>query len=620
MPVYFAWDGNLVFSLTGWVRMRGMRGYKEKINPVLLHDYSITDFSSTPADLYCFPTAIDFLGRRNIQSVRKEDEKQLEFICVNEGKPKVVSIAEDCEDQHPTQNNPQQAINSEDRSIRGLRKLGNTCFKILRNLCIFFKKAFVSFSTGYFFIILRHIQSVRKEDEKQLEFICVNEGKPKVVSIAEDCEDQHPTQNNPQQAINSEDRSIRGLRKLGNTCFKILRNLCIFFKKAFVSFSTGYFFIILRHTQSVRKEDEKQLEFICANEAPSKALSIDEDCENQLPTQNNPQQYIDSENKPIRGLRNLGNTCFMNSVLQCLSHTLPLRHFYVSYEYNQCLNSRGDLSNAFSNVMVNLWSITSEDSVVPYELKRQVEIVTPRFIGYDQHDAHEFMRFLLNELHEEINRASVEGRKSPADNETLEEACARYLTWEDSRISELFGGMLRSEVCCSVCSNQSTVYIPFLDIALPIPELSYSSTSDPAVHLTDCLNMLITEETLDEEERPYCNKCMDLTRSTKQLMINKLPRFFVIQLKRFSYYPQRTKLSTPVKFDETWKIPDSANKTHTYSLYGIACHSGGISGGHYISCCKYSGVWRCFNDSMAGSVSWEHVKDQEAYILFYELV
>ena len=344
---------------------------------------------------------------------------------------------------------------------------------------------------------------------------------------------------------------------------------------------------------------------------------------NKLPRHNTPRQAIKRmvNTTPIRGLKNLGNTCFMNSVIQCLSHTLPLRQFYVSNEYKQYLNNRGDLSNAFKRVMVELWVKTMGNYVDPCELKKQVGIVAPRFIGYNQHDAHEFMRFLLNELHEEINRASVEGRKSPADNETLEEACARYLTWEDSRISELFGGMLWSEVCCSVCSNLSTVYIPFMDIALPIPELSYSGTHNPAVHLTDCLNMLTTKETLDEEERPYCNKCMNLTKSTKQLSIAKLPRFLVIQLKRFSYIPKRTKLSTHVKFDQTWKLVDSANKlTHIYSLYGIVSHSGSIYGGHYTAYCNYNGTWRCFDDTMTRHVSWEHVKDQEAYILFYEKV
>ena len=328
-----------------------------------------------------------------------------------------------------------------------------------------------------------------------------------------------------------------------------------------------------------------------------------------------------TEHKPIRGLNNIDTTCFMNSVLQCLSHTLPLRQFYVSDEYKQFLNYRGNLSEAFKLVMVELWGTNSNYSVVSNDLKTQVKLITTKFPSYNQHDAHEYMRFLLNELHEEINRASVEGRKSPADNETLEEACARYLTWEDSRISELFGGMLRSDVCCSVCYNQSTVYIPFMNIALPIPERKNMKhiSSYPAVKLADCLNMLTTKETLDEEERPYCNKCKELRKSTKHLDLAKLPRFLVIQLKRFSGEHVRTKLSTPVKFHETWKLVDSVYKmSHTYSLYGIVCHSDSIYGGHYVAYCKYRDDWRCFDDSMASIVSWKHVRDQEAYILFYK--
>ena len=362
-----------------------------------------------------------------------------------------------------------------------------------------------------------------------------------------------------------------------NNVMNISRSICINLNKVNVTQdianSLGVYFLGRKSLQSVGRKDEKQKELFCVSKTKPKALlSIANDCEAQHRTQNNPQQAINSEDKPIRGLKNLGNTCFMNSVLQCLSHTLPLRQFYVSDEYKQFLNNRGDLSDAFKLVMAELWGTTLRYYIAPRELKRQVGIVAPRFIGYNQQDAHEFIRFLLNELHEEINRASVEGRKSPADNETLIEACARYLTWEDSRISELFCGMLRSDVCCSVCSNQSTVYTPFMDIVLPIPEreqrpfyLQYFSYN-PAVHLTKCLKMLITKETLDEEERLYCNKCMKLTKSTKQLSIVKLPRFLVIQLNRFSYYPERTKLSTHVKFDETWRLLDSANKL-TYTLY-----------------------------------------------------
>ena len=332
-----------------------------------------------------------------------------------------------------------------------------------------------------------------------------------------------------------------------------------------------------------------------------------------------------TEGKPNRGLKNLGSTCYMNCILQCLSHTIPLRQFYVSDEYKQYLNNRGDLSTAFKDVMIKLSNTTSEYSVDPYDLKREVKEKTDIFSDNRQHDAHEFMIFLLNELHEEINRASEEGRKSPADNETLEEACARHLTWEDSKISQLFSGMLRSDVCCSVCNNQSTAYVPFMDLSLPIRKLRSKLflciSSDLNVQLADCLRMFLTKETLDKEERPYCNKCNQLRTSTKQLIMAKLPTLLVIQLKRFSGVNGCSKRSTHVEFDDTLTLRlegKISTITYTYSLYGVVCHSGSLTGGHYTAYCKYKRNWSSFSDTIAKSVCWEQVRQQEAFILFYE--
>ena len=332
-----------------------------------------------------------------------------------------------------------------------------------------------------------------------------------------------------------------------------------------------------------------------------------------------------TEGKLNHDLRNIENTCYMNCILQCLSHTSPLRQFYVSDDHRQYLNNRGDLSTAFKDAMINLSNTTSEYSVDPYGLKREVKEKTDIFSDNRQHDAHEFMRFLLNELHEEINRASEEGRKSPADNETLEEACARYLSWEDSRISQLFSGMLRSDVCCSVCNNQSTAYIPFMDLSLPIrkqrSKLFLCISSDLNVQLADCLRMFLTKETLDKEERPYCNKCNQLRTSTKQLIMAKLPTLLVIQLKRFSGVNGCSKRSTHVEFDDTLtlRLEDKISTiTYTYSLYGVVCHSGSLTGGHYTAYCKYKRNWSSFTDAITKSVSWEQVRQQEAYILFYE--
>ena len=86
-----------------------------------------------------------------------------------------------------------------------------------------------------------------------------------------------------------------------------------------------------------------------------------------------------------------------------------------------------------------------------------------------------------------------------------------------------------------------------------------------------------------------------------------------------SYHPKRTKLSTRVEFDYTWELIDSDNTVKIYSLYAVVCHSGGVSGGHYTAYCNYCGVWRCFDDKIVKSVTWEYVAHQEAYILFYKL-
>ena len=331
------------------------------------------------------------------------------------------------------------------------------------------------------------------------------------------------------------------------------------------------------------------------------------------------QEYTSTIYKPTRGLKNLGNTCFMNCILQCLSHTLPLRDFFVSDKYKEHLKTEGDLSNAFKCAMSELWIPSSTvDSYAPRDLKRRVGIVAPRFSEYNQQDAPEFMRFLLNELHEETNKADVKGPLYHGDNETLQEACDRYFTRENSIISELFSGMLCSEVCCSVCRHKSVVFLPFMDLALPIPKSKSTSYDYQSVKLDACMQVFTKKETLDEEERPYCNKCKNITKSTKQLSISKLPKFLVIQLKRFSGYNVRRKLSTPVEFDEGWEICDNSGKTHTYSLYGITCHSGGIYGGHYTAYCKYNKQWRHFDDDYTVVENWDSVKCQEAYILFYE--
>ncbi|XP_063802870.1 ubiquitin carboxyl-terminal hydrolase 21 isoform X2 [Pseudophryne corroboree] len=226
------------------------------------------------------------------------------------------------------------------------------------------------------------------------------------------------------------------------------------------------------------------------------------------------------------GLRNLGNTCFLNAVLQCLSSTKPLRDYILRQEFRheQAANSRTpqDLTEAFADVLTSLWSPEPPDSANPARLRAVFQKYIPSFTGYSQQDAQEFLKFFMDRIHIEINRKcrktpsilsdakrliQLEPQDSLSDDERANQMWKQYLEREDSKVVDLFVGQLKSCLKCQACGYRSPTFDVFCDLSLPIPKKGFTSGK---VSLIDSFSLFTKEEELNSENAPEarCTTCM----------------------------------------------------------------------------------------------------------------
>ncbi|CAN0067815.1 unnamed protein product [Lampetra planeri] len=183
------------------------------------------------------------------------------------------------------------------------------------------------------------------------------------------------------------------------------------------------------------------------------------------------------------GLINLGNTCFMNSVIQALSNTRELRDylhdsaFKDDINYSNVLGTGGRLAVSLAIILRTLWKGTHY-AFSPSKLKEIVSNKARQFSGFSQHDAQEFLAFLLDGLHEDLNLAAntptpqqyPEPHGSLSDQHMAERAWARHKAWNDSFIVHLFHGLYKSKLVCPVCGHVSITFDPFLYLPVPLPQ------------------------------------------------------------------------------------------------------------------------------------------------------
>lgn len=389
---------------------------------------------------------------------------------------------------------------------------------------------------------------------------------------------------------------------------------------------------------------------ICASGGPNRVqriLPVDSTSSALHPIANDRPQSL-------TGLKNMGNTCYMNATLQCLSNIRPLRHYFLHGRYQTAINLEnrmgGTLATQFALLLHDLWKESRKISpswlgfgdrrqstpADARKLKQAMERWAPQFQGYRQEDSQEFLRFLLDGLHEDLNRITVrppyvelKDIEGETDHEKGNRWWRNYLERNDSLITELFCGQLKSAVRCLSCGYTSTSFDPFLDVSLPIPQNDdlFSSVSGRGKTLAQCFEKFEQEELLEGSNQVYCSKCKSHQAVRKRISFYRFPAVLVVHLKRFSSLSRKV-------LDDVW-FPtedmdlsahvDSESKRYihqpspVYDLLGIVNHFGASNGGHYTCYARQTTAdpWVSYNDAQVRVLSGNNVRSSSAYVLFY---
>ena len=188
-------------------------------------------------------------------------------------------------------------------------------------------------------------------------------------------------------------------------------------------------------------------------------------------------------NHGVCGGRNLGNTCFMNSSIACLSNCTELTTYFLTKKFLKDINETnkeglgGRLAKAWYNLLEQYWN-SDIRAGNPSEVKSCVAKKVRKFAGFSQQDSNEFMTEFLSLLSEDLNKTDkkeYKQLKEKGDNETDLECAKRFwnlhIKLNDSIVTDLFSGLLKSEVHCPNCKFINITFDPFNTLTLPIPSL-----------------------------------------------------------------------------------------------------------------------------------------------------
>ncbi|CAI0383114.1 unnamed protein product [Linum tenue] len=336
-----------------------------------------------------------------------------------------------------------------------------------------------------------------------------------------------------------------------------------------------------------------------------------------------PMGYFWSRREPVptgmgAGLANLGNTCFINAILQCFTHTVPLVKALRSHNHSLPCDRGTDgfcvLDALRDHIERSLTS--SGETIAPRKLFENLSCILCclRYASWLC-----YMVLLDDLIKQALNYpfdVSV-GRlerccldPNPAEGSSSSEA--------DNIVQQIFGGRLVSKLKCCSCGHFSDKYEPLIDLSLEIEDVD---------SLHDALESFTKVEKIeDPETKLSCDSCKEKVTMEKQLMLDRAPLITTLHLKRFKTDGHSVEkigkhVEFPLELDLAPYSSDDQNDNEglKYQLYGVVVHNGfSPTSGHYFCYIKSSpGKWHKLDDSRVTECREEFVLSQVAYLLLY---